>query len=133
MKKILAILLVLLMMLTLIGCGGGGSNGGDSNGGEGASGDPIKIGLFGPMSGTNAAVGLSQQEGVMMAVKEINAAGGIEGRPIEVISEDDENDATTAVSVVNKLINNNEVVAVIGSVNSSVTLCGGELRHQCRL
>ena len=122
MKKILAILLVLLMMLTLIGCGGGGSNGGDSNGGEGASGDPIKIGLFGPMSGTNAAVGLSQQEGVMMAVKEINAAGGIEGRPIEVISEDDENDATTAVSVVNKLINNNEVVAVIGSVNSSVTL-----------
>jgi branched-chain amino acid transport system substrate-binding protein len=62
-----------------------------------------------------------------MAIEEINAAGGINGRPIELISEDDENDATTAVSVVNKLVNQDEVDALIGSVNSSVTLAALEV------
>ena len=62
-----------------------------------------------------------------MAVEEINAAGGIAGRPIEIIKEDEENDPTTAVSVVNKLINQDEVVAIIGSVNSSVTLAAMEV------
>lgn len=129
MKKALAILLTLAMMFALVACGGSGNNSGNNSGSDdgSASGEPIKIGLFGPMSGTNAAVGLSQEEGVMMAVNEINAAGGINGRPIEIISEDDENDATTAVSVVNKLINSDEVVALIGSVNSSVTLAALEV------
>ena len=66
-------------------------------------------------------------EGIEMAVEGINAAGGIAGRPIEIIKEDEENDPTTAVSVVNKLINQNEVVAIIGSVNSSVTLAAMEV------
>ena len=106
--------------------------GGSADSGD-ASGEPIVVGLFGPMSGTNAAVGLSQEEGVMMAVEEINAAGGINGRPIEIISEDDENDATTAVSVVNKLINQDEVVALIGSVNSSVTLAALEVTQDVQI
>lgn len=136
MKKVIAILLTLAMMLALVACGGGntgknngGAAGGNTTGGDTAGGDttPIKVGLFGPMSGANAAVGTSQKEGVDLAVKEINAAGGINGRPIEIVSYDDENDATTAVSVVNKLINSDEVCAVIGSVNSSVTLAAMEV------
>ena len=122
MKKALAIILSLAMMLALVACGGGDKGKDEGAGGGEASGEPIVVGLFGPMSGTNAAVGLSQEEGIKMAIEEINAAGGINGRPIELISEDDENDATTAVSVVNKLINQDEVDALIGSVNSSVTV-----------
>lgn len=139
MKKVLVVLLALVMVFSLAACGNSNNNtsggnsssdneteGGDSEGGA-ADGEPIIIGLYGPMSGANAAVGQSQEEGVMMAVEEINAAGGISGRPIQIISEDDENDATTAVSVVNKLINQDEVTAVIGSVNSSVTLASMEV------
>ena len=127
MKKALAIILSLAMMLALVACGGGDKGKDEGAGGGEASGEPIVVGLFGPMSGTNAAVGLSQEEGIKMAIEEINAAGGINGRPIELISEDDENDATTAVSVVNKLVNQDEVDALIGSVNSSVTLAALEV------
>ncbi len=138
MKKFLAVLLTLAMVLALIACGNGGNGGnsgnsGNGNGGGGdadggqSSGEPIKVGVYLPLSGANAAVGQSGVEGIEMAVEEINAAGGIAGRPIEIIKEDEENDPTTAVSVVNKLINQDEVVAIIGSVNSSVTLAAMEV------
>lgn len=134
MKKFLAVLLTLAMVLALTACGNGGNGGnsgngnggGDADGGQ-SSGEPIKVGVYLPLSGANAAVGQSGVEGIEMAVEEINAAGGIAGRPIEIIKEDEENDPTTAVSVVNKLINQNEVVAIIGSVNSSVTLAAMEV------
>lgn len=138
MKKFLAVLLTLAMVLALTACGNGGNGGnggnsGNGNGGGGdvdggqSSGEPIKVGVYLPLSGANAAVGQSGVEGIEMAVEEINAAGGIAGRPIEIIKEDEENDPTTAVSVVNKLINQDEVVAIIGSVNSSVTLAAMEV------
>ena len=135
MKKFLAVLLTLAMVLALTACGNGGNGGnsGNGNGGGGdadggqSSGEPIKVGVYLPLSGANAAVGQSGVEGIEMAVEEINAAGGIDGRPIEIIKEDEENDPTTAVSVVNKLINQDEVVAIIGSVNSSVTLAAMEV------
>ena len=136
MKKFLAVLLTLTLLLALTACGGKDNGGSQSNGGGGNAGggdggqtssEPIKVGVFAPLSGANAAVGQSEVEGVEMAVEEINSAGGIAGRPIELVIEDDENDPTTAVSVVNKLINQNEVVAVIGSVNSSVTLAAMEV------
>jgi branched-chain amino acid transport system substrate-binding protein len=138
MKKFLAVLLTLAMVLALTACGNGGNGGnsgnsGNGNGGGGdadggqTSGEPIKVGVYLPLSGANAAVGQSGVEGIEMAVEEINAAGGIAGRPIEIIKEDEENDPTTAVSVVNKLINQDEVVAIIGSVNSSVTLAAMEV------
>lgn len=138
MKKFLAVLLTLAMVLALTACGnsgnntgnggnGGGGNGGDSDGGGQTSSEPIKVGVFAPLSGANAAVGQSEVEGVEMAVEEINNAGGIAGRPIELVIADDENDPTTAVSVVNKLINSDNVVALIGSVNSSVTLAAMEV------
>ena len=132
MKKFLAVLLTLAMVLALTACGNGGNSGngngggGDADGGQ-SSGEPIKVGVYLPLSGANAAVGQSGVEGIEMAVEEINAAGGIAGRPIEIIKEDEENDPTTAVSVVNKLINQDEVVAIIGSVNSSVTLAAMEV------
>ena len=133
MKKFLAVLLTLAMVLALTACGNGGNGGNSGNGGGGdadggqSSGEPIKVGVYLPLSGANAAVGQSGVEGIEMAVEEINAAGGIAGRPIEIIKEDEENDPTTAVSVVNKLINQDEVVAIIGSVNSSVTLAAMEV------
>lgn len=123
----------MVLALTACGNGGNGGNSGNGNGGGGdadggqSSGEPIKVGVYLPLSGANAAVGQSGVEGIEMAVEEINAAGGIAGRPIEIIKEDEENDPTTAVSVVNKLINQDEVVAIIGSVNSSVTLAAMEV------
>ena len=51
--------------------------------------DPIKIGVYGPLSGDSAMVGQTLLAGVQLATKQINEAGGIDGRPIELVVEDD--------------------------------------------
>ena len=127
MKKTLAIILALAMMLALVACGGNNTakdDGGKDSAGD-ASGEPIVIGQVGPMSGANAAVGQSQDEGVMMAVEEINAAGGIAsmgGAKLEVVYADSQSDATVGVTETEKLINVEKVDMLLGSFNSAVTL-----------
>ena len=113
MKKFLALTLALVMVFALCACGKSSGSAGN---------DPIKVGFIAPLSGANAAVGQSNQTGVELAVEEINAAGGINGRKLELYAYDDENDANVAVSMCNKLIQNDGVCAIVGSTNSSVTL-----------
>ena len=95
--------------------------------------DPIKIGVYGPMSGDSAMVGQTLLEGVQLAAKQINEAGGIDGRPIELIVEDDEQSPKVAVSAVNKLVYNDKVVGVIGTVNSSCTLASMEVTWEAEV
>ena len=82
----------------------------------------IKIGVVGPFSGSSAMVGDTEKKGVELAAKQINEAGGIKGMTIKLIEEDDQQDPKTAVSAINKLVSSDEVVAAIGTVNSSCTL-----------
>jgi branched-chain amino acid transport system substrate-binding protein len=79
-----------------------------------ASGEPIKIGAVLGISGRFAFVGGPQQNALLMAQDEINAAGGIAGRPVEFTIYDDEVDETKTVPLVNRLISEDGVVAVIG-------------------
>jgi branched-chain amino acid transport system substrate-binding protein len=80
---------------------------------------PIKIGVTVPLSGEAASYGESARAGALLAQKEINDAGGVNGRPIELVFEDDK--CTPAgVSAIQKLINVDKVNAVIGPVCSSV-------------
>lgn len=95
--------------------------------------DPILIGVYGPLSGDSAMVGNTEVEGVQLAVKQINEAGGIDGRMIELVIEDDAQNPATAVSAVNKLIHSNNVVGVIGTVNSSCTLASMEVSQDAQV
>ena len=92
-----------------------------------AEGEPLKIGVYGPLSGDAAMVGQTMVEGIELATKQINEAGGIDGRMIELIIEDDEQSPKVAVSAVNKLVYDDKVIAVIGTVNSSCTLASMEV------
>lgn len=67
-------------------------------------------------------VGDTEKKGVELAAKQINENGGINGMTIELIEEDDQQDPKTAVSAINKLVSSDEVVAAVGTVNSSCTL-----------
>lgn len=82
--------------------------------------------MYGPLSGDSAMVGNTEVEGVQLAVKQINEAGGIHGRQIELVIEDDAQDPATAVNAVTKLIDKDNVVGIIGTVNSSCTLASME-------
>lgn len=82
----------------------------------------IKVGVAAPMTGPVATFGQSGANGARLAANEWNAKGGINGRQIELIVEDDKCDATEGVNAVQKLLNQDRVAAVIGPVASSVAL-----------
>jgi branched-chain amino acid transport system substrate-binding protein len=87
-----------------------------------ASGGTIKFAAVGPMTGTSADSGLSLRRGVELAMKEINAGGGIAGKTVAVDFYDDEAKPESAASVAQKIVSDSDVFAVIGHVNSSCVL-----------
>ena len=122
-KKLLALLLALCMVFALAACGSSGDDGeaADTGSGESSgSGDTIKIGMIGPQTGSNAAYGTSMLEGLQMTIDEINKAGGILGRQVELIATDDRGDATEAQNAFNNLISQG-VSLIIGSATSGAT------------
>ncbi|NPV69792.1 MAG: ABC transporter substrate-binding protein [Firmicutes bacterium] len=113
MSRRLSVALLVVMLATLVaGCGG-------------EKGDII-IGHFAPMSGDTAAWGQMEVKGVNLAVEEINAAGGVLGRKIKVISYDDRGDKVEAVNVVKKLISE-KAVAIVGEQTSSASMAAGPI------
>jgi branched-chain amino acid transport system substrate-binding protein len=90
----------------------------------------IVIGEYGSLSGSNAVFGQGTHNGIVLAVDEINAAGGLLGKPVRLVSEDDEGNQDEAVSVVKKLIDRDNVVAVLGEVASTRSLAGGGVCEQ---
>ncbi len=98
-----------------------GCSGGVAGGQSGASGDTLKFGLLAPFSGSESAFGTNMKNGATLAVDEINNAGGINGKKIELITEDEACDATTAVAGANKLVAQG-VVASVGGYCSGATL-----------
>jgi branched-chain amino acid transport system substrate-binding protein len=84
--------------------------------------DEIRIGEFGSLTGGTATFGISTHEGVLLALDEINGSGGLLGKKVTVISEDNQSKPEESVTAVLKLIKQNEVVAVIGEVASSRSL-----------
>ena len=113
MKKKLLSGLVALMMSTsvLVGCGSSGS---DS--------EVIKIGGIGPLTGSASTYGISAKEGADLFIKEINDAGGINGKKIELIFEDDQATPDGAMQAFNKLVDKDGVSAILGGVTSGATL-----------
>ena len=84
--------------------------------------EPIKIGFIQHLSGSNAINGLTCQQGVMIAVDEFNDAGGIDGRRIEVIYEDHAGKNDQAISAFRKLVDVDQVIAIVGPGFSSKML-----------
>jgi len=83
--------------------------------------DTITIGFVGPLSGAVAVYGTEAKNGVELAIDEINAAGGINGKKIVLISEDDEGDPAKTVSAFKKLTVQNKVKLIVGSLTSGCT------------
>jgi len=82
---------------------------------------PIKIGFIGPLTGDAANVGQNSKASVSIAVEEINAAGGINDRQLEVIYEDGQCNGKTASNAANKLINVDKVPVILGGACSGET------------
>jgi branched-chain amino acid transport system substrate-binding protein len=92
--------------------------------------DPIKVGLVTPLSGTYAPIGKQVRWGAELAVKEINVAGGVNGRPFELLFEDEEANPPVAVRKAEKLLQQDKVDLLTGTVNSGSTLAVGQVAER---
>ena len=108
MKKIVGVAAVVAMVLAAAGCSKKES-------------DTVKIGGIAPLSGAVAVYGVECKNGIDLAVEEINAAGGINGKKVEFVCEDDEGSPDKTVNAFKKLITKDGVKLVIGSLTSGCT------------
>lgn len=104
MKKLMSLILAAMMLMSLAACGGDtpASTGKADDGTKAA--ETIKMGGIGPLTGDYANYGISVKQGAELAVKEINAAGGIAGQQIELSFQDSQGDAESAVNAYGKLL-----------------------------
>ncbi len=123
MKKFIQKLTILGMALALVACGGKKE--------EEAS--VIKIGSVLPLTGGVAAFGQASKNGILLAQEEINKKGGINGKKVEIIFEDDEAKPASSASVTQKLINNDKVISIIGAVNSTCSIADGPIATQNKI
>ena len=84
--------------------------------------DPIKLGEFASMTGKEAVFGQNAHKGTLLAVEETNAAGGVLGRKLELITEDNQSKPGESATVVKKLISRDKVAVVLGEITSGRTL-----------
>jgi len=118
---VLGAALAAALAATLVGCAAGTSSTGGSGAGA-TSAEPIKIGAIVSLTGSYAGLGDPEKKTIEMEVKRINEAGGINGRKVEVIFADDGTDNTKAVAAVTKLIEQDKVVAIIGSTGTGQSM-----------
>ena len=119
-------LLVVAAAFALFACppknesGGGGGN-------AASSGGDILIGEYGSLTGPQGTFGTSTHNGIMMAIDAVNANGGVKGRKIKILTEDDQSKQEEAALAVTKLISQNNVLAILGEVGSSNSLAAAPI------
>lgn len=93
----------------------------------------IKVGEFASLTGKEATFGISSHEGTLMAIEEINAAGGVLGKKLELLTEDTQSKPGEPATVVNKLIARDKVVAMLGEVASSRSMEAAPICEQYKV
>lgn len=99
---------------------------GKESGGGSASGDSIKIGYIGPLTGGSASLGVPAQHGFELAIDHINASGDLD-RKLELVAVDDEADPTKSAAAAQRMVDDGEVIAVLGGPNSGPVLANNPI------
>jgi len=94
---------------------------------------PVRIGAYASLTGSEATWGQSYERGVRLAIEDVNAAGGVLGRPLELVIEDNRSKSGDSSTVVRKLIVRDKVVAVLGEVSSGRSLEAAPICQQMRV
>jgi branched-chain amino acid transport system substrate-binding protein len=95
--------------------------------------DPIKIGVTGPFTGGSSSMGVSMRDGVKLAVDEINKAGGVIGRQLQIVERDDEAKNERGVQIAQELINKEKVAATVGFINTGVALASQRFYQEAKI
>src|SRR4026209_642540 len=99
----------------------------------GGGGDKVRIGVFMSLTGSTANFGISSTNGIKMAADEINAAGGINGKQIELNIQDDRSDAQEAATIVTKFVTQDQVHGIICEVASSRSIAAAPIAQNAKI
>jgi branched-chain amino acid transport system substrate-binding protein len=97
------------------------------------TGDTIKIGEFASLTGKEAAFGQSSHKGTLLAIEEANAAGGVLGKQLQLVTEDNQSKAGESATIVKKLISRDKVVAILGEVASSRSIEAAPIAQSAKI
>lgn len=117
-KKLASVFLAVTMLVVAAGCGGSQSTS-----------DTIKIGANLEMTGNNATFGKSASNGALLAIKQVNAKGGVMGKQLSLVVADNKSEAAEAANSMQKLITQDKVVAVIAPIASSSVIAGAQVNQ----
>jgi len=117
----------------LLGTGGCSKESAGGSDSSAAAGGTIKVGEFASLTGKEAAFGQSSHKGTVLAIEQINAAGGVLGKKIELITEDNQTKAGESATIVRKLISRDRVVAVLGEVATGRSLEAAPICQQNKI
>lgn len=131
MKNFFLAFSLIFSILLSSACVDKSANSGTATTGDG-TGD-IKVGVDGDLTGQTSSFGQSTINGIRLAVDEINAAGGVSGRKITLVSEDDQGRPEQATTVVQKLVNQDKVSAILGEVASTNSLAAAPVAQGARI
>lgn len=130
-------LLLLLLQASFFACTKKTESSSDSSKIEaqatGQAADKILIGEYGSMTGSEATFGQSTHNGILLAVEEQNKAGGIKGKQIELLTEDDQGKTDVTAAVVTRLITQKKVVALLGEVASGLSKVAAPIAQQYKV
>ena len=90
----------------------------------------IKIGFLGALTGSVASYGQNTLDGMKLAAEEINAAGGVNGKQIEILENDDRGDKTEGANITQKYVTQDKVVAIVGDPTTGITKVAGPIANQ---
>jgi branched-chain amino acid transport system substrate-binding protein len=121
MKRFLLTLITISSLLLALAC--------QPQGGS----DKVRIGVFMSLTGSTANFGISSTNGIKMAADEVNATGGINGKQVEVLVQDDRSDASEAATIVTKFVTQDQVHAILGEVASSRSIAAAPIAQNAKI
>jgi branched-chain amino acid transport system substrate-binding protein len=119
--------LLLVVALPLAACGGGEA------GTDSGSGEPLRIGMLTSLTGNFTPWGVQVRDGMQLAVNEVNQAGGVDGRRLELVAADDQSKAEEGARAIERLVERDGVVAVGGIISSDVGLATARIAEQSKV
>jgi len=100
---------------------------------DAAKGEPIYLGVSGPLTGPNAQYGAQWKQGFDLALDEINGSGGIKGRPLAYLFEDSQSDPRQSVAVAQKFVADKRIVAELGDFSSPASMAASPIYQRAKL
>jgi len=122
MKRITLTLLIVASLLAIFACQP-----------QGGGGDKARVGVFMSLTGSTANFGISSTNGIKMAADEVNGAGGINGKQIELLVQDDRSDASEAATIVTKFVTQDQVHAILGEGASSRSIAAAPIAQNAKI